>query len=315
MTKTLEPKPSSGAETPSTQPTFSLISNEKLNAIYIGMVKCRMLEQRAATLFQQGKLVADFHASYGREACAVAVGTDLQPEDILGIASGDWLSAFMKGMPLEALFRALSPKIDGQPAITPQELLLRNILAPSTGSDQSDLLLERAAAAQAEKKGAVVAAFLDPLPDSPKQWQKAMAAAAEKKLPIVFVHPSTEGYQPEADAQKGKTKSPEALFQGVPAIGVDAADAVALYRVAYEAITRARQNRGATLLECATVPVAPPSGPTGNAAAPMRPDAISTMEAYLNAKGIEPEQSKSEVIGGFTKELDLATRFLEHQSD
>src|ERR1700722_4606991 len=117
MAKTLESKPSVGAEAIPVAEGFSLISNEKLIAIYVAMVKCRMLEQRAAALFQQGKLASDFHASSGREACAVAVGIDLQPEDTLVTAPGDWLSTFMKGLPSEALFRALAPKIDGQPAL------------------------------------------------------------------------------------------------------------------------------------------------------------------------------------------------------
>ena len=62
---------------PSTTPApkteaFSLISNEKLLAIYIAMVKCRMLEQRATMLFQQGQLASDLHGSSGHEACAAA---------------------------------------------------------------------------------------------------------------------------------------------------------------------------------------------------------------------------------------------------
>src|SRR5579859_5255189 len=89
--------------------TFSLVSNEKLLAIYAAMVKCRMVQQRAAMLFQQGKLASDLHASSGREAASAAIAIDLLPGDMLSLSGGDWLPAFVKGMTLETLFRALSP--------------------------------------------------------------------------------------------------------------------------------------------------------------------------------------------------------------
>ena len=77
-----------------------------------------------------------------------------------------------------------------------------------------------------------------------------MTAAASQKLPIVFAHYAEAASQVSEPTAKGKAKNPEALFHGLPAIAVDASDAVAVYRVAYEAIIRARQGRGATLLQC-----------------------------------------------------------------
>lgn len=307
MAKTVDSKFSVSAEAVPKSEGFSLISNEKLVAIYVAMVKCRMLEQRAAALFQQGKLASDFHASSGREACAVAVGIDLQPEDTLITPPGDWLSTFMKGLPLESLFRALAPKVEGESPIRADDLQKRNILAHSAEDNQTEMLLERAATAQHDKKGAVVAAFLDPVPDSPNRWQRAMAAAAAKKLPILFVHQAANLLTNlDADSKKSRLKTPEALFHGIPSIGVDAADPVALYRVAYEAITRARQNRGSTLLECATVPTAMPDT-TGK----VQPDSVSMMEIYLKNKGLQPEHYARDVVAGFTHDLDLATRFLD----
>src|SRR5579872_6717958 len=87
--------------------TFSLISDEKLLAIYSAMVKCRLLEQTATELFQHGKIDRDLHGSAGREAAAAAVSIDLEPKDTLALASGDWLPAFVKGLSPEMLFRTL----------------------------------------------------------------------------------------------------------------------------------------------------------------------------------------------------------------
>lgn len=310
MAKILDSKPSPSAEAVPASQGFSLISNEKLVAIYIAMVKCRMLQQRAAALFQQGKLDADFHGSSGSEACAAAVGIDLQPEDTLSLAPGDWFPAFVKGLPVEMLFRAVAPRTNGHSLAAANDAQQRNILLPH-GIDQLEMVQQRAVAAHAGKNASVVAVFLQPAPGERNRWQKLMSAAAAKKLPVVFVHRVFDGGQAQAASTTGKTRTPQALFHGVPTIAVDAADPVALYRVAYEAITRARQRRGATLLECAAIPLAAVPDSTKDAH-PLQPlDPVCTMETYLKQKGIQPENYNRQVVAEFTRDLDLATRFLD----
>src|SRR4051812_10859906 len=108
--------------------TFSLISNEKLLAIYAAMLKCRLLEQRATALFQHGRLDTDLHVSAGLEATAAAGVVDLQQADTLCLAPNDWVPAFVKGMSLETVFRALAPSslnLDGPTQIEAEH---KNIL-------------------------------------------------------------------------------------------------------------------------------------------------------------------------------------------
>lgn len=289
-------KPSPEAE------TFSLVSNEKLLAIYSAMIKCRMLEQRATELFQQGKLTSDLYSSSRREAASAAIAIDLQPNDALSIAPGDWLPAFVKGMPIEKLLRTLaspSAHLDGHSATTASELPLKNPLAFDE-AHRPQSVRESAIAAQSAKEGAIVAAIL-PSAELLQPWHSVLADAASKRLPIVFVHYVSD--QPSETPAKGK--NPDALFHGVPAIAVDALDAVAVYRVAYEAIIRARQGRGATLLEC--LAHTGTSVETNENAG----DPISSMENYLKRKGIEPVQHRQQIVAAFNRDLELATRFLD----
>jgi pyruvate dehydrogenase E1 component alpha subunit len=286
----------------------ALIPDEKLVSIYTLMLRCRMLQQRAAALFQQGRLDNDLHASSGREASAAAVSADLQPEDTLSIASGDWFPAFGKGLPAETIFRILAPQNDSSACAT-IELQKRNIFAAANPSDQPALVHDRAEAIHAAKKPFVVAAFLQPLNNTSNQWQKVVSAAASKKLPVVFVEHVVETRLSESASVPTRNKSPQALFHGVPTIAVDAADPVALYRVTYEAITRARQGRGATILECAAVPTLHSVDPSTNQSV-QPPDSVSIMENYLKRKGIQPEPFNRQVVAEFGRDLDLATRFL-----
>lgn len=305
MPKILDSKSTSGAE----PAVPSLISSGRLVAIYVAMVKCRMLEQRAATLFQQGKLDADLHASSGREGCGVAVCVDLQPEDTVSIVCGDWIPGFVKGLSAEVLFRALSPRADGRSRSVAEEAQRQNILLHEDDADQPEAVRERSEELRAAKKPAIVAAFLPPGTGLPTQWQKVLSTAAAKKLPVLFVRPGGNNGQAKAVSTRGRSQAPQALFHGVPSIAVDAADPVALYRVAFEAITRARQGRGTTMLECAALPANHSADSTANPAV-LRPDPMASMEIYLKRKGIQPELYNRQAVGEFTHDLDLATRFL-----
>jgi TPP-dependent pyruvate/acetoin dehydrogenase alpha subunit len=315
MTKTVNSKSERKAKPAPPQETFSLVSNEKLLAIYSAMVKCRMLEQRATLLFQQGKLDSDLHASSGREAASAAIAIDLQPPDTLSIAAGDWLPAFVKGVTLDNLFRALAPKaaqLSGQQALAPADLEQKNILAGDE-AHRPEAVRERAVGARDAKGGAIVAVILPSAEEALRPWHSVMAAAAPQKLPVVFVHYADD--QASEPPASRKSKNPDVLFHGVPAIAVDALDAVAVYRVAYEAIIRARQGRGATLLQCATRPsgsdpsIANGDGATATSTATIDP--VDSMENYLKRKGIEPEQHNREIVAAFNHDLDLATRFLD----
>ena len=324
MAKILNSKPERKAKPAPEPETFSLVSNEKLLAIYTAMIKCRMLEQRATALFQQGKLASDLHASSGREAASAAITIDLQPNDTLSIAAGDWLPAFVKGLALENVFRTLaspSAETNGQSSRTQSDLEQKNILAVDN-VHRPQSVRERAIAAQAGKEGAIVVAVLPSPEDALQPWHSLLAVAASKRFPIVFVHHIAFEHHVSGASQPGespanrKGKNPDALFHGVPSIAVDACDAVAVYRVAYEAIVRARQGRGATLLECLAHPGAMISASqNGGDSSPDHPfgaDPVSSMENYLRRKGIEPEQHNHEIIAAFNHDLELATRFLDH---
>ena len=291
--------------------TFSLISNEKLLAIYSAMLKCRLLGQRAASLFQHGKLDTDLDGSAGLEATAVAVVIDLQQADSLCLAPNDWLPAFVKGMSVETLFRALapsSPQVGGTAQIEAEH---KNIFFPSTKADPQRFILDRASDALVARNGAVAAAFIPSDAGSLTEWQKTIHTAGTKKVPIIFVHYSA----PDDASSSSRPEKPEALVHGIPSIAVDARDPVAVYRVAYEAIVRARQLRGATLLECIidSQPSSPDTG-DGPPADPISTDSIAAMEAYLKGKKIDYEARNRQMIEAFSRDLDLATRFLKASS-
>jgi TPP-dependent pyruvate/acetoin dehydrogenase alpha subunit len=98
---------------PTAQNGFSLISDEKLLALYATMLKCRMIQERAGILFQNNKSNGNADSAVGLEAAAAGVAIDLLPEDTVSTFPLDLIPLFIKGLPLEKLsarpFNAIAP--------------------------------------------------------------------------------------------------------------------------------------------------------------------------------------------------------------
>ena len=147
---------------------------------------------------------------------------------------------------------------------------------------------ESAIAAQAAKDGAIVTAILPSLQNcfshGTASWPTLHPKDSRSYSCITFQINSAR-LRPIA---KAKIRMP--CFTEFPPSPSTHVDAVAVYRVAYEAILRARQGRGATLLECLAHPDT--SVETNENAA----DPVSSMENYLKRKGIEPEQHRRHIV-------------------
>jgi pyruvate dehydrogenase E1 component alpha subunit len=116
-------------------------------------------------------------------------------------------------------------------------------------------------------------------------WQDALEMARAHTLPLILVCP---------EANPVKDKRGLAPGTELPRVVVDGYDAVAVYRVAHEAIDRARRNRGASLIECASFRVKGQRGRHG--------DAVVNMERYLRGKGMLRRGMRAEIEEEFAGE-------------
>jgi hypothetical protein len=126
----------------------------------------------------------------------------------------------------------------------------------------------------------VVIVFIDALPKNHAVWREALQLAGDKRLPIIFVLlPQSNGTRA---AMGVASIASEATRVGVIAIPVDAADAVAIYRVAFESLARARRGTGATLIIATHFKLEDaPRHKTSVAQ-----DPLAHMRAYLRDKGL-----------------------------
>lgn len=250
------------------KPGFSLISNEKLVELYSTMMKCRMLASRARSLAGRSRAASGI----GREASIAGVVAGLKPGDTIGSSNLDYLTGFAKGSPLKSIVREL-------------------LAAGAKPGDASSKHL-----GTGTKHGAIAVDFCDRTSASATSLEQALQSAASRRLPVLFVrlNRAPVGRARRKPLRNEEDLSAKAKAFGVPAMHVDGNDVVAVYRVAHEAIVRARLGRGPTLIECMQ------DGASGSVAP------IAHMERYLAAKGLFEAGMKKKIVAEFRRELDAA---------
>ena len=305
--------------------SFSLVSNEKLIQLYTTMLKCRMLEERARVLFKQSRFTGNYYSAVGQEAAMVGVAVDLEPEDTVGPSHRDFIANFVKGAPLEKMFcqlfaRACSPD-KGRSSPAHMGYAPLNVISPSsTIAAQLNIATGVALANQMKKNGKVAVAFSGDGSTSLGFWHEALNFAGVRALPIVYV--CQNNLWAESVSLKLQTKVEDIALKaqayGFPGITVEGNDAVAVYRVAHEAIARARSGRGPTLIECKTYrwyghsEIDPAKYREPEEVERWKAnDPIANMEKYLGRKGLHTSELKNQTAASFSNELDAAIEFAE----
>lgn len=302
-----------------------LISNEKFQLLYATMLKCRMLEERARVLFKQSRFTGNYYAAVGQEAAAVGIAIDLRPEDTIGPSHRDFITNFIKGVPLNAMFcqlyaRAASPdKGRSSPAHCGYAPL--NVITPSsTIAAQLNIATGVALANKMKKNDNIAVAFSGDGSTSLGFWHEALNFAGVHDLPIIFVVQNNLWAEsvPIQLQTRVEDLSIKAQAYGFPGITVDGNDVVAVYRVAQESIARARQGGGPTLIECKTYrwyghsEIDPAKYRNPEEVEHWKADdPITNMEKYLTGKGLFTKEWKDEIVSEFNRELDAAVEFAE----
>jgi pyruvate dehydrogenase E1 component alpha subunit len=134
----------------------------------------------------------------------------------------------------------------------------------------------------------IALAFSGPGVTSLDALRPSLAYAAAHKLGTVFV------IETAADSEVSSAKHTQPL--GLYGIPVDGNDVVAIYRVAQEAILRARRGVGPTLIDCKPWPL------DGNT------DPVRRLEQALERRGLSVGKLKERTLAAFQRELGAATR-------
>jgi TPP-dependent pyruvate/acetoin dehydrogenase alpha subunit len=269
---------------PSAGDAPALISNDKLKQIYSTMQKCRILDTQAR------KVAHGLLSSKGHEAALVGTAIDLLTGDTL-LFENSAIAEFLQKSRLRTLFENLPKPSASKRKREPRALALN---AEAHVSIATGVAL----ANHSNESSNIIVVFFNSSDALTASARLSLALAAIQKLPVIYVSLGPAHVEDTARSY------------GFPAIPVDGNDAVAVYRVAHECITRARQGAGPSLIECKTFLME--DGKAKHTKPSRNP--LGHMEQYLKTKGIFTETWKQNLIRTFEKEVKHAMSVARRKS-
>ena len=235
------------------------LSKQVLMDLFTNLLKTRLLDERLRKLFRQGRYAGTYFSAVGQEATTVGPTYGLRDEDIIAPSHREIGASVTKGVPLDIIIgqvyaRRNSPdKGKSHPCHYGDRA--RGVITPaSTLAGQTIVGTGCAMGFKILKKDNVVLAFFGEGSTSRGGWHEALNYAGIHKLPIVYICQNNLWAESvPATLQAGiKDFADRAKAYGFPGVTIDGNDVVLTHKTAAEAIERARNGKGPTLIECKT---------------------------------------------------------------
>jgi pyruvate dehydrogenase E1 component alpha subunit len=252
---------------------FSLISDKKLIGLYTNLLKCRDLNREL-----NGPSNGNGGSTLGREAALVGTSIDLGSGDMVWSLERGLLTALSRESALETLL--VNSVHHGSNGLSTG----KNSAIGSSAAAFSftHVAIGTALANKTARNGKIAVVYSGEAHSG--ALRETIHIAAVHALPIIFVqHLDGGSPRPRADAPTRRRKIAAGATPWFPIITVDTHDVVAVYRVAFEAISRARSGQGPIVIECQPFPVNAKAGFRNGRHAD---DPVQNMEHYLRTKGL-----------------------------
>jgi len=235
------------------------MENIDYSEMYYRMVLIRRFEERVNELYMKGLIPSTLHLYIGQEAVAVGVCTNLKDSDYILSTHRPHGHAIAKGVSINSIMAELYGKADGCCKGKGGSMHVGDInvgMFPAIAIVGGNVPIA-AGAALAQKlqknKGVTVCFFGDGAANE-GAWHEALNAAAIYDLPIVFVCENNlyAASTPFSMSFRVDNVADRAAGYGMPGVVVDGNDVIAVAETCAEAVKRARNSEGPTLMECKT---------------------------------------------------------------
>ncbi|MFK7981144.1 MAG: thiamine pyrophosphate-dependent enzyme [Saprospiraceae bacterium] len=304
-------------ETPIIQYKKGRLSKKKLIALYDGLVKPRMIEEKMLLLLRQGK-ISKWFSGIGQEAIAVGVGMALDADEVifpmhrnlgiftsrnipLGRLFGQWqgkLSGFTKGRDRSFHFGALEYATVGMISHLGPQLSL------AAGVALANKL-------KGEKK--ISLAFTGEGGTSEGEFHEALNVAAVWQLPVIFLV-ENNGYglsTPTSEQYNCAHISDKGIGYGMKSVRIDGNNIIEVYQTISKLAKELRANPAPVLLECVTFRQRGHEEASGVKYVPKdlmaywkERDPVNNFEQFLLAEGIIDEAYISNLKAGIKAEIN-----------
>ncbi len=284
---------------------------EPLVALYRAMVRTRMFDAKAVSLQRTGRL-GTYASSLGQEAVPVGTAAAMRPEDVLLPAFRETGALLWRGVtPLE-LLTYWGGDERGSDWKGPREDFPICVPVGTHAPHAAGLAL----AFRLRREPRVAVCVFGDGATSRGDVYEAMNLAGLWRLPVVFVCADNQWAisVPRSAQTAAETLAQKAIACGFPGIQVDGNDVIAVREVVGEAIERARDGCGPTLVEAVTYRLSDHT--TADDARRYRSDEevsaawkrepVARLRAFMTAHGWWSKEDEEALVADITAELDAA---------
>ena len=301
------------------------LTNEQMIGLYTNMARIRMFEERVAELFAAGKIPGFVHLYVGEEAVATGVSATLRDSDYITSTHRGHGHLISKGGEMKLMMAELLGKKTGYCKGKGGSMHIAHTDLGILGANGivgggPPLAAGAALACQYQGKDDVAICFFGDGASNQGTSHEAMNLATCWKLPVVFVAENNM-YGISSCTINSMCVSDiadRAAAYDMPGAVVNGNDVVAVYEAAGEAISRAREGKGPSLIECKTY------RHRGHFEGDpcvyrnqdeleewKKKDPLINFEKKLLDMGVLTEDKVSDIKGSIEKELEEAVRFAE----
>ncbi len=223
------------------------------------MVLIRRFEEKIIEVYTIQDMKTPVHLYIGEEAVASGVCAHLKKEDYIFTTHRSHGHCLAKGSDPEMLYAEFYGRIKGcskgkggsMHPVDPENGVLGTTAIVGGGIP---LAVGTALASKMKKDGRISVTFFGDGASEEGTFHESLNFASLKRLPVVFVCENNfyATTSPLSQRQPHNDIAKKADGYGIPGVSIDGNNVLHVYEAAKEAIHRARQDRGPTLIECKT---------------------------------------------------------------
>jgi TPP-dependent pyruvate/acetoin dehydrogenase alpha subunit len=240
-------------------PGENVLTREDRAGLFRFMLMMRVSEERALTLYKQGKVPGSFYDGRGQEAVSVGAAWPLRPEDRLCILHRDLGAHLIRGVTPDRYLANFMGRADGVTRGKDGNMHFgdRRLGAVGMVSMLPDMaLVATGMALKFKMRGEprVALTFFGEGSTANGQWHEAMNFAGIHRPPVVFVLENNGfAYSTPNELEFAVDPVERAHTYGFEGVTVDGNDVEAVFAAVAPAVERAREGAGPTLIECRTM--------------------------------------------------------------
>lgn len=236
------------------------LTGDDRRRLYYYMRLSRAVEDAAWALAGQGRLVGRLYTGHGQEAIPVGTASALGPDDVIAPMYRDMGAHLVRGIaPVEVFAQYFGKRASsnaGKDSGLHMGDMARGIVGMiSVLPDSLPVAVGVALAFKLRREPRVAMTWFGEGATSTGAFHEAVNLAAVLRVPAVLVCENNQWAlsTPTTREFAAKSIALRTAAYGLPAVEVDGNDVEAVHAAAQEAVARARDGGGPTLLECLTM--------------------------------------------------------------